>query len=177
MCTKLPACSSRGWATVVPAFPAPTPATLSCRLNMDSASQGTRRWAGTVPHSRPLGVATRPLGPFQSLPDQTHGFSSANRPLTSRLLMVLLCASAPCLGTSASFGSTVKRHSSAPSQFLEFHNSRHFSLCASPSVRLLLALQLFMFCWPVRNTTSGAGLQWRRGRLPTGKGRCNHPCV
>lgn len=65
-----------------------------------------------------------------------HGFSSANRPLTSRLLMVLLCVLLPCHGTSASLGSTVKRHPLAPSQFLEFHNSRHFSLCASPSVRL-----------------------------------------
>lgn len=86
-----------------------------------------------------------------------HGFSSANRPLTSRLLMVLLCVLLPCHGTSASFGSTVKRHSSAPSQFLEFHNSRHFSLCASPSVRLLLALQLFIFRWAVRNTNLALG--------------------
>lgn len=52
-----------------------------------------------------------------------HGLSPADRPLTSRLLMVVVWVLS-CHGAWASPGIAMKRPSSAPCRFLEFANSR-----------------------------------------------------
>lgn len=50
---------------------------------MDSASQGTRKWVGAAPHSGSRDSAPSVLSAFTG---PIHGLSSADRPLTSRLL-------------------------------------------------------------------------------------------
>lgn len=130
--------STRSSAPVVPAIPAPTPATAQLPpeygLRQPRYPQVGRGCAAFRQSRLGPSVLSAFAGPI-------HGFSSADRPLTSRLLMVVMCVLClSCYGTWASPGISLKRRSSAPPPFLEFHNSRHFSLCGSLSVRHLLAL-------------------------------------
>lgn len=118
----------------------------SCHPNMDSASQGTSRRAWAASHSGSRGSAPRSSQPLRV----RFTASPADRPLTSRLLMVVVWVLS-CHGAWASPGIALKRPSSAPCRFLEFANSRH-SPCASRHLRPSI------FRRAPGNTPSGVGL-------------------